>query len=278
MTIFKQFEHDGWQSCFKKYNEEWTRLTAQTFPAILKFLENQQKPAGSPFDKLRTSRCSVLDVACGAGVLTNKLNELNYVATGIDFSAEMISEARLRYPDLKFAIGDAENLNFADESFDAVVMNFGILHLENPELAMAEAKRVLKPQGKFIFTAWTNPQESTGFGIILDAINKFGNLNVDLPKGPPFFRFGDPLEVERTLISAGFNKVDSTKVNMLWEFKNEQDFFDAFYFGTARTGALLRAQEKSDLKNIKEEIFKGLRDFKSDKLKVPMCSLVSGGE
>src|SRR5205809_6238429 len=55
-------------------------------------------------------------------------------------------------PEIEFREGDAEALPFPEASFDAVVMNFGMLHLAHPERAVAEAFRVLSAGGRFAFT------------------------------------------------------------------------------------------------------------------------------
>ena len=59
----------------------------------------------------------------------------------------MVAEARRRWPALTFREGDAEALPFESSSLDAVVMNFGLLHLARPDVALAEAFRVLRPAG-----------------------------------------------------------------------------------------------------------------------------------
>src|SRR5207302_5786133 len=109
--------------------------------------------------------------------------------TGLDFSSAMIAEARRRHPAIEFSEGDAEALPFDASAFDAVVMNFGLLHLARPDTAIAEAHRVLRPGGRYALTVWAPPEQAVGFGMTLRAIQEHGNPNVGLPEGPPFFRF-----------------------------------------------------------------------------------------
>src|SRR2546422_618933 len=85
-------------------------------------------------------------------------------------SHEMIGQARRHRPDLEFLEADAERLPFSSGSFDAVVMNFGVLHLSNPDMAFTEARRVLRPGGRFAFTAWAKPEINPGVKIVSDAI------------------------------------------------------------------------------------------------------------
>jgi ubiquinone/menaquinone biosynthesis C-methylase UbiE len=69
----------------------------------------------------------------------------------------MVAAARRRYPRIEFREGDVENLAFDPASFDAVVRAFGILHIADPDKAIAEAYRVLRPDGRFAFTVWAGP-------------------------------------------------------------------------------------------------------------------------
>jgi SAM-dependent methyltransferase len=127
-------------------------------------------------------------------------------------------------------------------SFDAVAMNFGVLHLARPEAAIAEACRVVRPGGRYGFTAWADPGRAVGFALVLDAVRRCG-APVELPAGPDFFRFSDPAACEAALRSAGFATVDVRRLDLTWRLASADDLFRAFHLGTARTGALLRGQD-----------------------------------
>jgi ubiquinone/menaquinone biosynthesis C-methylase UbiE len=92
-------------------------------------------------------RKMILDIGCGIGSFEEMLPELNI--TGLDSSEETLEEARRR-SDKKFALGDAENLDFPDQSFDAVFMVTTLEFVENYEKAIDEAARVLVPEGKLV--------------------------------------------------------------------------------------------------------------------------------
>jgi SAM-dependent methyltransferase len=119
----------------------------------------------------------------------------------------MIAAARQQHPGIAFQEGDAAALPFAEASFDAVVMNFGLLHLAQPEAALADACRVLRPGGRYAFTVWASPDQAVGFGMVLRAVEELGVKDVPLPEGPPFFRFSDVAESRRALEAAGFHDV-----------------------------------------------------------------------
>src|SRR6266576_7049579 len=95
-----------------------------------------------------------------------------------------------------------------------------MLHLARPEQALAEAYRLLRPGGRVAFTVWDTPDKAIGFGIVLSAIQKYGDLNVAIPPGPPFFRFSDPEESKRMLSVAGFTDNEVASVPQTWRLSS----------------------------------------------------------
>src|ERR1043166_1722831 len=156
---FRAFEHEGWVNVPEKYHQAWGALTSQTIPRLLDAVGVK---AG----------VELLDIAAGPGYVAGAAAERGANVVGIDFSPRMVVQARRIYPGVEFREGDAENLAFAAEKFDAAVMNFGILHLARPEQALRETYRVLKAAGRFAFTAWAPPEETVGFGIVLRGIRE----------------------------------------------------------------------------------------------------------
>jgi len=238
---FREFEHDGWEKLPKRYHDAFASLTTQAIEPLLDSV-------------LARKGTRLLDVATGPGYVAAAAAARGADTVGLDFAAAMVAEARRNYSKITFKEGDAEDLPFPDSSFDAVTMNFGLLHLGRPERALAEACRVLRSGGRFAFTVWAKPEEARGFGIVLGAIRKHGNVNAPIPAGPPFFRFSDPEESRRALLQAGFEQPQVKAVPQTWRLKSPDELWGFMLGSTVRTGALLRAQTPAALEAIRAEV------------------------
>ncbi len=262
-TAYRIFEHSGWERAKPQYHDAFGGLTAQ---AIQPLLESVDVRAGK----------SVLDVATGPGYVAAAAAKRGASVVGIDFSAAMIAEARRRYPSLTFQEGDAEDLRFQDESFDAIVMNFGLMHLERPEQGMSEAYRVLRAGGKFGFTVWAKPEEAVGFSMVIRAIQAHGNMNVPLPPGPPLFRFSEPAECNRALFDAGFVSPQVVKVPQVWRLLSPDALFENMQGSSVRTAGLLRAQTPGASEAIRIALRDIVRKFqKGDSIELPMPAVLA---
>ena len=100
----------------------------------------------------------VLDAACGTGDLA--VADLRAGAgrvTGLDFSEKMLERARRKAP-LDWVQGDMLALPFADATFDAATVGFGVRNVEDLPLALRELRRVLRPGGRVAILEITQPR------------------------------------------------------------------------------------------------------------------------
>ncbi len=101
----------------------------------------------------------VLDAACGTGDLA--VADLRAGAgsvTGLDFSPRMLERARRKAAGVDWVEGDVLALPFADASFDAATIGFGIRNVGDLELALRELRRVLRPAGRVAILEITRPR------------------------------------------------------------------------------------------------------------------------
>ncbi len=103
-----------------------------------------------------------LDLCCGTGDIAFALARAGADVTGLDFSARMLEVAqhknsKLKAQNLKFQQGDAEQLPFPDNSFDAVTMGYGLRNLSSWEAGLREMIRVAKPGGRLVVLDFGKP-------------------------------------------------------------------------------------------------------------------------
>jgi len=264
-TAFHDFEHAGWEQAAEHYVDAFGNLTRQTAEPLL---DAVHADAGT----------QLLDVACGPGFVAAAAARRGAQATGLDFSRVMIAMAKRANPDVAFREGDAEALPFGPGSFDAVVMNFGLLHLARPDQAIAEARRVIAPGGRYGFTIWASPEEAVGFGIVLKAVETFGRTDVGLPEGPPFFRFSNAEECRRVMAAAGFLDIHVRTLPLTWALPSPDAVFEAVTRGGVRTSAVLRAQTPAALERIRLAVRQSVERYaKGDVFELPMPAVLASG-
>jgi len=228
MGAIRDFELDGWQAAASSY-EGFAGATRLFIPSLLQAA------------KMRPGM-RLLDVACGTGLAGGAAAAAGARVTGADFSPAMVVMARSLYPAVEFQAADAEDLPFPDASFDAVIANFGIHHVERPERAIAQARRVLAPGGTFAFTFWADPRDNTPWRIIFDAIMACGRIDVPMPAGND--AHATPQNFTRLVAAAGFDPrtLRCDPVTEDWRLPADADLVSIFETGTVRMATLLRGQ------------------------------------
>lgn len=229
-NAFDRFEAAGWAQRATGYERHFVALTGRVVPELL-------DAAGvGPGTRL-------VDLGSGPGHTAAAAAGRGARVVGLDVTPEMVAIARGRHPDLTFEVGDAQRLPFPDASRDAVVGNFVVLHLGDPERAAAEAARVLAPGGRVAFSTWDLPAANRFLGVFVEAIAEVGTVPpADLPAGPPFFRFGDETAFGDLLTGAGFADVRVRTVAFAHRFAGTEDMWRQMIDGTVRTRPMLLVQ------------------------------------
>ena len=99
----------------------------------------------------------VLDLAAGTGTSSEAYADAGVDVVACDFSLGMLKVGKRRRPDIDFVAGDATALPFADNSFDATTISFGLRNVNEPRKALAEMLRVTKPGGKLVIAEFSSP-------------------------------------------------------------------------------------------------------------------------
>lgn len=130
------------------YNEYWKNRDAISYSKRSRLIAIMKKL--SPYCKPGTN-LKILDLGCGDG-RSVAIWSLFGVPFGLELSPEAVREANKCYPEFKIIEGDATNTPFEDNSFDVVINQEVIEHIENQESLLQECHRILKNGGHLILT------------------------------------------------------------------------------------------------------------------------------
>jgi SAM-dependent methyltransferase len=159
----------------------------------------------------------VLEIAAGTGVVTRELARRLPAATAIvatDLNQPMLDHAARvgTARPIVWRQADAMQLPFPDESFDAVACQFGVMFFPDKARAFAEARRVLRPGGVFLFNVWDRIEENE----LVHAVT--GALDQVFPENPPRFMhrgphgYADPGVIRADLARGGLGSVELATV------------------------------------------------------------------
>jgi SAM-dependent methyltransferase len=192
---FRCFERQRHDSLAATYHDFFSPVTAL---AIKPLLDSLRLQAGA----------QLLDVATGPGSLAAEALSVGARPIGIDISPGMIAIAKSAHPGIDFRVAEVERLPFADDSFDAIVCNFGLGHFPDPESTITECVRTLKRGGRIALSWWDDPSRQRIQGLFREAIAEIGAAPPpDVPAGYSIFRFSDTDELRRLLDGAGLTEI-----------------------------------------------------------------------
>ena len=187
----------------------------------------------------------VLDIATGTGGVAREAATKGAEVVGIDVSPGMLEHARsMCPPTVSFQLAEASALPFADNSFDVTTCSFGLSHMPHASRVLGEARRVLKPGGRFVATSWGDV-----FNPSRDAVQ--ATLDRYLPgRSDPFGDvmteeiWGDPTRGRQMLLKAQFVQVEVPTERLDGVFAGAHQALDRVLAGPSR-GELADAIQKS---------------------------------
>lgn len=160
----------------------------------------------------------ILETAAGTGVVTEAVHralpDARIVATDLNPAMLDVAAARIGSNNVVFQPADAQSLPFDDSSFDLVVCQFGIMFVPDKVRANAEARRVLRDQGRYLLVIWDRVERNLATRIAGHAVaNLFpgdaGGFYERLP-----FGYHDPAQIEHDLIAAGFTDIEFETIEL----------------------------------------------------------------
>jgi len=217
----RRVQRYGWDKASSTYERYWHQQLA---PAQDRLLEMAGIRPGE----------RVLDVACGTGVVSFRAAELTgpsgaVVAT--DISEAMVTAVKQEASNraaanVTAARMDAEVLDFPGGSFDVALCALGLMYVPDPGAALAEMRRVLKPQGRAVAAVW-GPRSKCGWAEIFPIVE----ARVQSDVCPMFFQLGVGNRLALTFEQAGFRDVTAESISTVLRYDSAADACGAAFAG-----------------------------------------------
>lgn len=222
----------------------------------------------------------VLETAAGSGAVTRVLApllpaEARFVVT--DLNPPMLEQAKRQQGGdarIEWQVADALDLPLPDASFDAVCCQFGVMFFPDRVKGYAEARRVLRPGGRFLFNVWDRIEENVFADIVFRAAGRL------LPEAPPQFMartphgHGNPDTLRAELMAAGFETCEIEKLTLTSRAQEASHPAIALTRGTPMFGELIPHGEEL-VQRVIETATQDIRDrFGSGAVAAPMQAYV----
>src|SRR3954447_6576136 len=231
---------------YERFMGRWSRVVA---PQLLDFAD----PRGSN---------RFLDVGSGTGSLAFTLAERQPRASvqGIDPSREYVDYAasKNRFGDrVSFAIGDAQELHFANASFDASLSLLVFNFIPDPKKAIREVRRVTRPGGRIAAAVWDYGAGMRMLRVFWDAVVRTDRTADAVDESHmPLCRQG---ELEALWDEAGLKDVTGRPLDSQLQFASFADYWDPFLLGQGPAGAYVRKLDDSGRAALRSEVKRQLR-------------------
>ncbi|TNM50225.1 class I SAM-dependent methyltransferase [Nocardioides albidus] len=191
----------------------------------------------------------VLELAAGTGVATAELVAAlpgaHIMAT--DLNPPMVAHARTRVPRAAWEVADASDLAYADDSFDVVVCQFGVMFLPDRVAAYRGVRRVLAPGGSFLFNAWDSLETHEVEAAVIEILAEL------FPADPPQFLrrtphgYADPDRIRADVEAAGYEQVEVERVALRGRSPSAATLAEGYCLGTPLRFELAERGAPADL-------------------------------
>lgn len=215
-------------------------VAAEAYDRFMGRYSQQLSPQLADFAGVRTGQ-RVLDVGCGPGALTGEL--VQRVGAGavsaVDPSEAFVAAAHARYPDVDVQRAAAEQLPFADGTFDAALAQLVVHFMTDPVAGLRELKRVTSAGGTVAACVWDHAGERSPLAVFWQAARDL-DPGVQDESDLPGAREG---HLGKLFGEAGLASVEETSFEASRRYERFDDWWEPFTFGVGPAGAYAQSRD-----------------------------------
>lgn len=227
-----------------------------------------------------------LDVGTGLGepaLTAARVVAPGGAVVGVDISPKSLEYARRRAADLdltnvSFVEGDAEQLGYAEESFDAILSRWAIMIFPNLTQSLSALRRMLKPGGRLVVAVWGRANETPLMSAPIGALARALGAPPPSPMDP--FYLGDPAVLRDQLLAASFSTVTVEHVQVTFAFDNVEEYLANQRACNPMVNVLISSQSEERQPALWAAIGESARPFTGPdgRVRVPNATLIATAE
>jgi SAM-dependent methyltransferase len=271
---YRQRSFESWQTMAAGWEKRRADIDRVTAP-VREWLVGQLAPERGH---------TVLELAAGPGdtgfSVASLLGEHGRLIS-TDFSPAMVEVARRRstelgLPNVEHRVLDAATLDLEDDSVDGAICRFGYMLMPDRAAALAETRRVLRPDGRLAFAVWRGPERNPWVSIAGRVLVGRGHAPPPEPGAPGMFTMADEEHTRSLLEGAGFDEVAIEDVAVVFTWRDVDDYVQSAMdtggmFATAFGGA-----SEDEQQAMKDEFAAAFAPFATEEgYEVPGLALVA---
>jgi SAM-dependent methyltransferase len=206
-----------------------------------------------------TPECRTLEVGAGSGIMTECLARRVKSLLATDFAPKMLEVLRERMEEagiqnVEVEEMDGQNLSVEDDSFDRAASSFALMLFPDRAKGFSELRRVLRPGGRVMVSAWAGPDKFEGFALFLGAMKMAFPDMPPPPAPPPVFSLSDLGVFKAEMEAAGFQDVEVDYVSRVLELPDFESTWNMFTVGAPPVKMLFDKVGEAGKENVRQAL------------------------
>jgi SAM-dependent methyltransferase len=259
---YRRMSYEAWQATAPGW-ERWRADLEEALTPVREWLIGALAP--QPGDTVLELAAGAGDTGFAAAALVG--DEGRLIST--DFAPEMVEVARRRGAELglrnvDYRVMDAERMELPADAVDGVLCQSGYMLMADQAAALAETRRVLRPDGRLALSVWGAPDRNAWVSLAGRILAERGHLPPPEPDAPGIFSMASEERTRGLLESAGFAVVRTDHVPIQVAFRDVDEYEEWGMAVGGTFGMVLRALPESERHMLKEGLGRAFEPFRAD--------------